>query len=143
MVTKMTNLTTNGIMQLAKMLRYLAFPTLCDITFTFFLLSWFVTRHVLFIHVIYSAYADAPRLIPFDWIPERGYWLTKPVYTVFVGLLVSLQVSQVLLHIRQRLKPLHLQAIQILWFWLICRIAWRVVSGQGAEDARSDDEDEE
>jgi acyl-CoA-dependent ceramide synthase len=30
--------------------------------------------------------------------------------------------------------------IQIVWFWMICRIAWRVISGQGASDDRSDDE---
>ena len=33
------------------------------------------------------------------------------------------------------------QFIQILWFFMICRVAWRVVSGQGAEDTRSDDEE--
>jgi len=30
--------------------------------------------------------------------------------------------------------------IQIFWFVLICRVAWRVVRGAGAEDNRSDDE---
>lgn len=65
----------------------------CDIMFGLFLISWIATRHVLFIAVIVSAYSDAPRLIPFDWIPERGYYLTHDVYVAFVSLLVSLEVS--------------------------------------------------
>lgn len=32
------------------------------------------------------------------------------------------------------------QVMQCVWFWLICRVAWRVLSGKGAADARSDDE---
>ena len=34
--------------QLAKMLRYLGMITLCDLAFLVFMLSWFFTRHVLF-----------------------------------------------------------------------------------------------
>jgi acyl-CoA-dependent ceramide synthase len=33
-----------------------------------------------------------------------------------------------------------MQVMQCVWFWIICRVAWRVVSGKGAADARSDDE---
>jgi hypothetical protein len=32
------------------------------------------------------------------------------------------------------------QVIQMIWFWMICRIAWRVVMGGEASDDRSDDE---
>lgn len=74
------------------MLRYLSLQVACDITFGIFLISWVATRHILFIKVIISAYSDAPRLIPFDWIPERGYYLTHDVYVIFVSLLVSLEV---------------------------------------------------
>lgn len=74
------------------MFRYLALPNLCDATFTWFLLSWFVTRHVLFIFVIKSAYLDAPRLVPFEWAPERGHYLTHESYIGFIASLVSLQV---------------------------------------------------
>lgn len=34
-----------------------------------------------------------------------------------------------------------LQAIQLLWFSEICKVAWRVITGKGAEDTRSDDEE--
>jgi hypothetical protein len=29
------------------------------------------------------------------------------------------------------------QVLQIIWFGMICRVAWRVISGQGADDERS------
>lgn len=38
---------------------------------------------------------------------------------------------------------LFLQAITIFWFFMIIQVAIRVLKGAGAEDIRSDDEDEE
>jgi len=113
------------IFPFAKMLRYSQFPMLCDTVFGLWMVSWFVTRHLLFIWVMWSAYAEAPQLIPFDWIPEREYWLTEPVYYVFLSLLVALQ------------------CLQIFWFTIIIQVAYRVVNGQGADDTRSDDEDDD
>jgi len=111
---------------LAKMLRYIDLTTLCDITFTWFLVSWFVTRHVLFVLVVIrSTYVDFPRFIPFIWAPERDYYSPKIMWIIYLALLCALQV------------------IQIFWFVLICRVAWRVVRGAGAEDNRSDDESDQ
>ncbi|KAI0921677.1 hypothetical protein AcW1_004422 [Taiwanofungus camphoratus] len=109
------------ILPLAKMFRYLAWSTLCDATFVLFLISWLVTRHVLFILAIWSTY-NAQSIIPPSWDPERGHYKTRGMFTGFLTMLVMLQ------------------CIQIMWFWMICRVAWRVVSGQGAEDTRSDEE---
>ena len=33
------------------------------------------------------------------------------------------------------------QVLQLIWFWMVCRVAYRVVTGKGAEDTRSDDEE--
>ncbi|KAJ8593301.1 longevity assurance proteins LAG1/LAC1 [Rhizopogon salebrosus TDB-379] len=107
---------------IAKMFRYIGLYTLCDFTFTWFLLSWFVARHVLFIIVILSAWFDGPRLIKVRWVPELGHYYSPVTYNTFVYLLVALQI------------------IQMVWFGMICRVAWRVISGQGASDDRSDDE---
>ncbi|KIM68584.1 hypothetical protein SCLCIDRAFT_1208778 [Scleroderma citrinum Foug A] len=108
----------------AKMLRYIGLYTLCDITFTWFLISWFVTRHVLFVIVIKSTWFDSVRLVPeIAWAPERGIYFSDFSRKAFIGLLVALQI------------------IQIIWFWMICRVAWRVLTGQGASDDRSDEED--
>ncbi|KAH7908494.1 TLC domain-containing protein [Hygrophoropsis aurantiaca] len=106
----------------AKMLRYIKLYTLCDAMFTWFLLSWFVTRHVFFIIVIKSAIMDAPRLIRVGWSPEFGAYYSEFTHFLFEMMLVALQI------------------IQFIWFWMICRVAWRVVSGKGAADERSDDE---
>ena len=35
----------------------------------------------------------------------------------------------------------NLKVIQLVWFTQICRVAYRVVAGEGAEDTRSDDEE--
>lgn len=37
---------------------------------------------------------------------------------------------------------LALQVLTIVWFRMICCVAYRVLTGKGAEDSRSDDEDE-
>jgi acyl-CoA-dependent ceramide synthase len=77
------------------MTRYLRLPeSLSDGAFCVFVVSWLITRHVLFGIVIYSAYHVAPRLIPFTWAPERGHYLTRDAYIAFVGLMVALQVSR-------------------------------------------------
>jgi len=110
---------------LAKMLRYLQYQTACDAAFLWWMLSWFVTRHVLFCKVIASAYWDAPNQIEFGWSPERGHWLTKEVHKVFVSLLVVLEI------------------IQSIWSYLIFGVAYRVLKGEGADDSRSDDEGED
>ena len=105
------------------MFRYLSLPFLCDATFTWFLLSWLVTRNALFMLVCKSTYIDLPRLLPFAWDPAQGYYLTRGVQLGFSALLASLQ------------------CLQVIWFGMICRVAWRVISGQGAEDTRSDEEE--
>ncbi|KAJ3994204.1 TLC domain-containing protein [Lentinula boryana] len=108
---------------LAKMLRYLNLPKIYpDFTFGTFMVTWFVTRHVLFPVAIKSVIFDLPRLVPFDWDPERGYYSTKGSHAMFYCCLLALE------------------AIQMIWFAMIVRVAWRVVTGQGATDVRSDEE---
>lgn len=75
------------------MFRYLALPTLRDAAFGVFMFSWLVTRHILFLLLIKSAFFDAPRYIPFEWSPERGRYLSYGAYNVFLALLFTLQVS--------------------------------------------------
>ena len=74
------------------MLRYLEYQTACDATFVAFMISWLVTRHYLFIKVIISAIFDEPLLIPFAWIPERGYYQTRETWIAFVTMLCALEV---------------------------------------------------
>ncbi|KAF9263459.1 longevity assurance proteins LAG1/LAC1 [Marasmius fiardii PR-910] len=110
---------------MAKMIRYLALPQIyCDATFVWWLISWVVTRHLLFAIVIWSAMFDGPRLHPWKWDPASGYYFSKGAWGMFISCLLALEV------------------LQIMWFATICRIAWRVLTaGQGASDDRSDEED--
>ena len=75
------------------MLRYLALYTLCDATFIIFLVSWFITRHVLFIIVIKSTVVDSVRLVSEMWAPERGNYYSPLVHKTLSILLVLLEVS--------------------------------------------------
>ncbi|KAI0772062.1 longevity assurance proteins LAG1/LAC1 [Trametes elegans] len=112
------------IFPLAKMLRYLGMSTACDAAFVVFLLSWLVTRHILFLLAIKATW-EAWDILPRQWDPPRGHYMTAKVYFGFVSMLVMLQI------------------IQLVWFGMICRVAYRVVTGQGAQDTRSDDEDDD
>jgi len=106
----------------AKMLLYIDLSTLCDIVFTWFLVSWLVTRHVLYVFVVIrSTWMDSARLIPFDWAPERNHYLTNTAWYIFFSMLCALEI------------------LQIVWFWTICRVAWRVIRGKNAADERSDE----
>lgn len=108
----------------AKMLRYLGFTTACDAMFVVFMVSWLVTRHILYGIVIWSAAFDAKDIMGgYRWIPERELFFTRTVHITFLVLLMALEF------------------ILCLWFFMIVRVAVRVVSGEGAEDNRSDSDD--
>ncbi|KAK6335911.1 sphingosine N-acyltransferase lag1 [Orbilia blumenaviensis] len=132
----------------AKILKYLKFRTTCDAAFGLFLLSWVYTRHYLFISVILSAQRDPVEIIPvgcFDggitthvpynassptaWSmftnPQQNICFSKGILMGFIVLLWGLQ------------------SLTCMWFYLIMRVAVKVVTGMGAEDNRSDDEVEE
>ncbi|KAJ6515944.1 TLC domain-containing protein [Mycena sanguinolenta] len=108
---------------IAKMCRYMNLSSLvCDSLFASFLVSWFITRHILFMVVIVSTYIDLPRVVGLEWAPERGRFLSREYWIIFCACLTALQI------------------IQLVWFGTICRVAWRVISGGEASDDRSDEE---
>ncbi|KIY73710.1 longevity assurance proteins LAG1/LAC1 [Cylindrobasidium torrendii FP15055 ss-10] len=110
---------------LAKMFRYIRMPQiLTDAVFACFMVSWFVTRHVFFMIAIVSTVVDLPRIVPFNWDPVKGHYLSYGAHVVFCACLITLQI------------------LQLFWFGMICKVAYKVIMGQGAEDTRSDDEEE-
>ncbi|ETI23757.1 hypothetical protein G647_05563 [Cladophialophora carrionii CBS 160.54] len=139
------------ILPLAKILKYLHFELACDIAFGVFMVSWFALRHVLYNMVWYSIYAHIPQEIRYGCyrgsvkdlegpIPTPNDWdhliqpFKNPVGLVcwnnsikwgFLSMLAALQV------------------ILIIWFGMIVRVAYKVITGKGAEDVRSDDEDDD
>lgn len=108
----------------AKMLKYLKHETLCDIAFGLFMLSWIVTRHVLYPRVLYSVIYDSDQIIHLEWNPEKEWYYARTTKYCFVALLSALQV------------------LLILWFFMIVKVAVGVLRGKPAEDSRSDDEED-
>jgi len=75
------------------MIRYLDISQfLCDLTFGWFMLSWLVTRHILFIIVIYSTIFEGPTYVEYKWDYEAGYYITQTAFTGFWVMLLALQV---------------------------------------------------
>lgn len=139
------------ILPAAKLLKYLDFQLACDIMFGVFMVTWFITRHILYSWVCWSVYAHIPEEIqygcyqgtterlqgplptPNDW--EHLTWpFRNPVGLVcwnnnikwgFLSMLLALQV------------------LLCMWFTMIVKLAYKVLSGQPADDSRSDDEDDE
>jgi very-long-chain ceramide synthase len=139
------------ILPLAKCLKYLQLKTACDIAFGVFMVSWLLLRHVLYGMVWYSIYAHIPQEIRYGCyrgsvenlegpIPVPNDWdhLVQPFKNP-VGLVCwnnNIKWSFLIM-------LGCLQVILIIWFGMIVRVAYKVISGQGAEDTRSDDEDDD
>ncbi len=76
------------------MIRYLGISQFAtDLIFVWFMLSWLVTRHILFLFVIKSTVLDAPGLISFGWDAVAGHYVTKEMYFALSVLLLALQVD--------------------------------------------------
>ncbi|KAK6208097.1 Sphingosine N-acyltransferase lag1 [Pestalotiopsis sp. IQ-011] len=133
---------------LAKCLKYLGFTTACDITFGLFVVSWFLARHVAYLTVCWSIYADIPRFInlgcysgsaknlvgPFP-APAGFSHLLEPFRDPAGTVCFDKEIAGAFLVIL-----LVLQVITISWFYLIARLVIRVLQGGNADDPRSDDE---
>ncbi|KAI0407697.1 longevity-assurance protein [Xylaria palmicola] len=138
------------IFPLAKCLKCLGFTTICDIVFGIFLVTWLATRHVFYLMVCYSIYADSPRLMPASCYhgPAEKIQGPFPVSESTSHLLEPFRDSAGTICMTESIRMgflaylLVLQAIMIPWSWAIVRVAIRVVRGDGAEDVRSDDEGE-
>lgn len=106
------------------MLKYLKFhENICNFAFGLFMLSWIITRHILYPRVLYSVIYDADKYIKRDWNPNLEWYWTRTSKNAFVLLLSAIQL------------------LVILWFFMIVKVAVGVLRGKPAEDTRSDDEE--
>jgi acyl-CoA-dependent ceramide synthase len=132
--------------------------TACDIMFGIFVVTWFITRHVLYPLVIWSVYAHTPSamapgcyaingsFVPASSTAEFGAMGGKEIwgnimraYTNRDGPICwnpTIRFSFLFLLIA-------LQIIILIWFFMIAKIVYQVVRGQNADDVRSDDEGED
>ncbi|CUM67525.1 uncharacterized protein PRCAT00005225001 [Priceomyces carsonii] len=110
----------------AKMLNYANYRRLCDSMFVLFLVSWIVLRHGLYNYLLYHTWSKSEILMgDMKCVPgkvQKRCW-TQAIINSFLFLLGGLQV------------------ITLVWMYLILKVAYKVVTGKGAEDVRSDDDD--
>jgi len=109
--------------KLAKMFRYLGLTTLCDATFVVFLVSWLITRQFGLVFIIQIIHRNH-HIITAGWNPDAGSYYSPRTINIF---LIALSL---------------LLCLTTVWFYMACMVAVRVLRGLGAEDSRSDEEDE-
>lgn len=110
----------------AKVMKYIGFKKICDITFIFFLFSWIIMRHGVYNYITYLIWKKSKILI-FDSNCinniSTGSCHSHNLINIFLVLLVGLQI------------------LTIIWLYFILKVAYKVIFENGAEDIRSDDED--
>ena len=114
------------------------------------MLTWFLARHVLYLIVCYSIYAEIPQEITYGCYRGSNANLKGPldVPNDFDHLLQPFRDPEGLVCWNNNIKwaflamLLALQAILLVWFGMIVRVALKVLKGGEAEDSRSDDEGE-
>lgn len=112
----------------AKLLKYCGFQVICDVLFGVFLTSWVILRHGIYNYIFYHAATKARDLMASGRCIEGIYQkrcFTDKIIDVFLSLLGGLQV------------------IMVIWMYFIAKVAIKVITGSGADDVRSDDEDED
>ncbi|KAI4113307.1 MAG: hypothetical protein LQ345_005686 [Seirophora villosa] len=137
------------LLPLAKILKYLHFQTACDVAFVAFMVVWFVARHVLYLFVCYSVYAEIPQEISYGCYRGPNAKIEGPldVPNDFDHLIQPFRDPHGLVCWNNNIKwaflssLLALQVILLVWFAMIVRVALKVLRGGEAEDSRSDDED--
>ena len=134
------------------MLKYLSFQTACDVAFGVFISVWFIARHIFYPVVCYSVYAHLPIMIPYTCYDsttgkkvgpaERGPKIWANIMQPFhdPGGLVCYNDE---IRVGFLTVLLALLVLTLIWFGMIIRVAYKVVTGDGAEDVRSDDEGED
>lgn len=110
----------------AKLLKYAGKRVACDVMFLVFMLLWITMRHGVYNYLYYHAWTRAQLLMLLsECIPgvvQKRCWDLKVVY-MFLAMLGGLQV------------------ITLIWMYLIMKVAYKVITGLGAEDVRSDEDD--
>ncbi|CAN9122936.1 unnamed protein product [Alternaria alternata] len=151
------------ILPTAKLLKYMGYSNACDYAFGLFVISWVVTRHVLYMMVCWSIYAYAP----VDMAPGCYLADSTSKQTSFVPASNASQFEayggnnhwgNLLKAYSDRNGPicwnpqiryyflallLTLQVFCCIWFATIAKIVYKVLKGNAAEDLRSDDEGED
>lgn len=141
--------------QFAKLLKYLRFQTACDIAFGTFMFAWLFTRHIAYLLVCWSVYAH----VAHDGLMSYGCYDTSASPSrrmsadggtaVWTNIAQSFADPGGVVCFNARIQYgflsllMALQVLTLIWFGMIVRVAYGVLTGKGAQDNRSDDEDVE
>ena len=139
------------ISQAAKCSKYLGYKTLPDVLFGVFLVAWVICRHVFYVITCYSVWKHIPEVINLGCYRGPSSALVGPFSPPdrFGHLLQPFRDPEGVVCFNHGIKwgflgaLLFLQAIQIMWFFMIMRVAISVLKGAAADDTRSDDEEDE
>ncbi|KAJ4341508.1 Sphingosine N-acyltransferase lag1 [Ascochyta clinopodiicola] len=143
------------ILPTAKLLKYMGYSNACDVAFGAFVLSWILTRHVLYMMVCWSIYAFAPVDMAPGCYYSNNTFVPMSNATEFDRLGGNAPWSNLLKAYTDQNGPicwnpnlryyflallLTLQVFCLIWFGTIAKVVYKVVKGNAPEDIRSDDE---
>lgn len=111
---------------------------------------WFGARHVVYLTICYSVWADIPEVINYGCYSGKNGAIVGPFPAPdkFAHLLQPFRDPEGIVCWNNNVKwgflgaLLFLQAITIMWFVMIIKVVIRVLRGAPADDIRSDDEDD-
>lgn len=138
----------------------MGYSTVCDIAFGVFVVSWLLTRHIFYMMVCWSIYAYAPvDMAPGCYLADSSSKQTGFVpasdtaafealggYSIWSNLLKAYTDRNGPICWNPNIRYyflgllLTLQVICVVWFGMVVKVVYRVLSGSGADDVRSDDE---
>jgi len=136
------------LLPLAKCLKYLGYGTICDVLFGLFMVTWFIARHVIYLMICWSVYADIPATIEYGCYRGKTGAIEGPFPPPdrFGHLLQPFRDPEGIVCWNDKIKwgflgaLLFLQGITLMWFYMIVGVAVRVIRGGQADDVRSDDD---
>jgi acyl-CoA-dependent ceramide synthase len=144
----------------------MGYTTACDIAFGVFVIAWLLTRHILYMTICWSIYHDAPLdmapgcyLTPshpatnssqlFIPISDKAAFAAHGGNDIWGNLLKAYTDQDGPICWNPSIRYyflgllLFLQALCCVWFSMVVKVVYKVLSGNGADDVRSDDEDGE
>lgn len=124
------------------------FTWICDVLFGVFMVSWVCARHIAYLMICYSVWADIPETISYGCYRGKKGAIDGPFSPLdkFGHLLEPFQDPEGIVCWNDQIKwgflsaLLFLQGITVMWFALILKVAIKVLQGGDADDVRSDDE---
>ena len=112
--------------------------------------SWVGARHVAYLMICYSVWSDIPATINYGCYKGKKGSIIGPFAPPdrFGHLFQPFRDPEGIVCFNHEIKwgflsaLLFLQCITVMWFAMICKVAYKVVQGGQADDVRSDDEEE-